>query len=281
MFEKIFGIRQMCELYDVLVFDLWGVFIIHNKINQLLVDFFNNELQGRKQVFFLSNTSRTSDACCEMLMQWGLEKLTPSQIITAGDIAKDAMLMLRNPIVYHINDNMNDASIIEGMHTTTNLDQANILLLSLFQENHEQLHIFDDILKHAIELKTINICANPDMYTIGSKNAIRYNAGYFAKKLEQFGGIVHYAGKPHQAIFRKLLSSIIKSADNVDVDLNKIVMIGDTLEQDILGALQVGISSALVINGNSCADCKTLETISEKIYARSIIPSLLVDVSKL
>jgi ribonucleotide monophosphatase NagD (HAD superfamily) len=39
-------------------------------------------------------------------------------------------------------------------------------------------------------------------------------------------------------------------------DLSKILMIGDTIETDIIGAIQVGIDSLLVLTGNTGNDLR-------------------------
>ena len=104
------------------------------------------------------------------------------------------------------------------------------------------------------------ICANPDT-TIPKHGAWRYCAGYFAGIIEKFGGDVIYTGKPKAVTYNE----IFRLRPNVAKD--KILMIGDTLETDILGASSANIHSAIVLTGNSVRFHKDFATMDGKLAA--------------
>ena len=64
------------------------------------------------------------------------------------------------------------------------------------------------------------------------------------KKIEEFGGKIEFIGKPFLNIYNAAFKKF-----NISPETNKIVMIGDTIETDIVGAYNAGIDSVLVRTG--------------------------------
>ncbi|KJV53838.1 HAD hydrolase, IA, variant 1 family protein [Orientia tsutsugamushi str. Gilliam] len=77
------------------------------------------------------------------------------------------------------------------------------------------------------------------------------------------GGKVVYSGKPHSEIFQAVLNTLA-----LNVKKKKILMIGDTLETDILGANNIGIDSALVLTGNAFRIAKASMFMIKLIYLK-------------
>jgi len=283
---KLKNISQVIDSYDVFLFDFWGVIIkdedntcvdVINAINTILVD---------KTVFFISNSRKSRYESMQKLKSWGINLVNPESVITAGEVARQ---MINNswdifgiecPTIYHLGHEDNKG-ILEGikLRLSSNIKQSDILLISVFRDEGAYLEEFDDLLKTAVDTGTINICANPDTI-IPRFGKERYCAGYFAAKLETFGGKVIYTGKPYQVIYEKLLKQISH------IPRNKILMIGDTLETDILGAINSGIHSALVLTGNIdrlYSGYISLEDKLERIYKDAatikILPNFMIEFS--
>ncbi|MFY9589679.1 TIGR01459 family HAD-type hydrolase [Rickettsia endosymbiont of Halotydeus destructor] len=236
--------------YDVFLFDLWGVVIEGAYTYPNVVENINKIIASRK-VFFVSNAPRNTFSLLQMVKSWGLNA-TSEMIISSGEVAVDMILKskeqfgIEKPVLYHLGYEEND--IINGIQCpiTNNINDANILLLTIYRDEDENLDLdeFNDILKISVKNKMINICANPDI-GINQRGVYRYCAGYYAEKLKQFGGEVIYTGKPYAEIYNKVLNQL----DNIPK--NRILMIGDTFYTDILGANKLGIDSALVLTGNA------------------------------
>jgi ribonucleotide monophosphatase NagD (HAD superfamily) len=94
-------------------------------------------------------------------------------------------------------------------------------------------------------------------------------AGLLAEYYEKIGGKVKYFGKPHKNIYEfcfKLLN-----------EKNKILVIGDSLENDIMGANSQNLDSLLITNGihrdvnnNNDIDKQKLDDLIKK---KNIFPS--------
>ena len=103
------------------------------------------------------------------------------------------------------------------------------------------------------------ICSNPDKEVIrGDKFMIC--AGKLAEYYEEKGGTVKYFGKPYPEIY----SHIFKSTDFVNKE--KILVIGDSLENDIKGANLQKCDSLLISNGIHREFNNGVGKISKNIY---------------
>ncbi len=258
-------ILDLAKYYDVFLFDLWGVLVESGKNYDGVIETVN-QLKKNSKVMFLTNAPRPSEITLQMLLGWGINSVKKEDIITSGDVArmliqeKQAELNDRAKI-YHLGNDRNqdilkDMDVIE----TNNIDEADVLLLSLYRDEHENIHEFDDLLKTAAENGIFTICSNPDT-TIPQNGALRYCAGHFASIMEEYGANIIYSGKPKKIIYDEALSRCAEHHKS------KIIMIGDTLDTDILGAKNAGIASAIVLTGNAEKIHKNYDNLADKIEA--------------
>jgi ribonucleotide monophosphatase NagD (HAD superfamily) len=69
--------------------------------------------------------------------------------------------------------------------------------------------------------------------------------GTLARRYQDFGGVVHYIGKPHEPIYKHC----IKILQDQEIYPGQTIMIGDSLTHDILGGNTVNIDTCLVKTG--------------------------------
>ena len=91
------------------------------------------------------------------------------------------------------------------------------------------------------------ICANPDL-VVNRGNVIEYCAGSVAKLYEKIGGEVEYFGKPHK-YFYEYVFKIFKKKYKKIIKKDKILVIGDNLNTDILGANNFNVKNLFVAGG--------------------------------
>lgn len=251
MEKKISNLIEVVQSYDALIFDIWGVLYDGISLYPDTINFLNQVLSLNKKVVFLSNTPRPGTIMQEKFISWGLD-MNKVSIYTSGDAVREQLVAWNDEIFkslgrkfYHVGEERNK-DILNGLNVerTDNIQEANFLLITAYVEENENLNVYDSILKEAADLKLEAICPNPDLVAYQGKN-IRYCAGTFSKKYEKLGGIVHYYGKPEARFFNSLIKKYLQN-----IDKSKMLMIGDTMETDILGANNVGIDTALVLTGN-------------------------------
>ncbi len=91
--------------------------------------------------------------------------------------------------------------------------------------------------------------------------------GTLAARYEDFGGVVHYIGKPHQPIFKHCINILQKH----DIYPGQTVMIGDTMAHDILGGHLVNIDTCLVKQGIHSAAFSNCESPADVDKALDIL----------
>ena len=124
------------------------------------------------------------------------------------------------------------------------INNANFILACTPFENTEPLD-YVPILKEALDLNLIMFCANPDYVTIEKNNKKKnfFCMGTIADLYEHMGGQVIILGKPNKEIYIEATKKFR------DLDLSKVIAIGDSLDHDIKGAHNFGIDSILIANG--------------------------------
>ncbi len=260
-------LTEVIDDYDVILFDLWGVIIEGGDIYPGVTEAVN-QIIAQKDVIFLSNAPRPDFIVARNLGNWGLKNVTAEMVLTSGDVSrrlvKEKQLTLggRIPVIYHLGADRNDDILVKIDHEfTEDIDEADIFLLSLYRDDHEDIREFDELLEKAANRKDLlTLCSNPDT-TIPKHGVVRYCAGYFAEIMEKFGGEVIYTGKPKSIIYDEVIER--KSGTKKD----RILMIGDTFETDILGANKAGIHSAFVLTGNSSNFHKMHDSMEDKLSA--------------
>ncbi|MCC8417354.1 MAG: TIGR01459 family HAD-type hydrolase [Rickettsia endosymbiont of Bryobia graminum] len=280
-------VSEILNDYDIFLFDLWGVIIEGNYNYPGVVDNVNHIIAKNKKVFFVTNAPRSAEHLLSRMTEWGV-KATKEMIVSSGELTVDMIvnsekaLGVSNPLVYHLKTDENDLITKTKISLTNDIDKANILLLSLYCDEGENLNLdqYDEILKKAAEKKIITLCANPDL-GIMQQGVYRYCAGYFAAKVKQFGGEIIYAGKPYPEIYNKILDQF------PDIPKKRVLMIGDTFYTDILGANKMGIDSALVLTGNASKFHNQYYTLEEKLVhlkiaatEEAVIPSFIIQLGE-
>ncbi|CAF0758553.1 unnamed protein product [Didymodactylos carnosus] len=258
-------ITEIVDNYDGFLFDLWGVVVEGNYNYPGVVDNINHIINRGKKVIFITNAPRTIEHLSSRLTAWGINA-SKEMIISSGELAVNMILnskkifAINKPLIYHLSSDQNNLTENAQISTTLNINEADILLLTLHYDEEEKVNLdkFDSLLQTAVNRKMITICANPDL-GIMQQGVYRYCAGYFAAKIKQFGGTVIYTGKPYSEIYQLALSKL------PNISKKRILMVGDTFYTDILGANTIGIDSALVLTGNATKFHNQYSILEEKL----------------
>ncbi|KJV57191.1 HAD hydrolase, IA, variant 1 family protein [Orientia chuto str. Dubai] len=278
---KPINLSNIVKDYELLLFDIYGVLLEDNNPYTKIIEAVNNLSQSIK-ICFISNTPQPAQYSSDRLNSYGINA-TSRNVYTSGEIARAMLkntkkyLEIDSPIVFHLGPDFKKNVLKDlPIKITTNIHDANILLITAFEDCEDKLNQYNSIFQTAVNNKAICLCANPDTINpLGSKS--RYCAGYFSAIYKAIGGQVVYSGKPYAEIFQAVLNT---AAQNVKKE--KILMIGDTLETDILGANNVGIDSALVLTGNAFRIAKAsnindqVNILSDIFKLKNIYPNYIV-----
>lgn len=278
LMSEIIKPQDIIHSYDLFLVDIWGVICEGLSTYPGVVKSLN-WMSTQKPLCYVSNSPRLRAGAKGRLDSFGI-KTTEDMIYTSGLVMAGMIddssnsLGIEEPVIYHLADNkFNDIYLEKNWNFTNDLSKANILLVNTQLEEGDDLTIYDALLDEAAKRGLTCVCPNPDTI-IPNGISKTYCPGFFVRN---YKGRLVYTGKPHTYIYK----AILEKYSHIPKD--RILMIGDTLDMDILGAQNVGIQSALVPTGNARLLCEKLG-ISESDFASirehiEIQPSILLSLS--
>src|ERR1035438_5793814 len=114
------------------------------------------------------------------------------------------------------------------------------------------------------------LATNPDNWCPVSSKKTRPGAGATAAFLEaSTGRRAYYLGKPNGYMFHRACRRVMETSATA---IENFVMIGDTMETDIRGAVEAGLESFLVLTGST-----RLETVCDYVYQPTSILQSVAD----
>lgn len=244
--NKVLKPLDIANDYDLFLVDIWGVIFDGKSTYPEVVEQLN-WMSKQKTLCFVTNSPRLKEGVQNILTGFGIEVET-HMIYSSGEVASmmitesEKYLGITKPVIYEVTDNhFKNLYSSTNWNFTQNISDANILLVTAQIQEGEDLTKYDAILEEAAKLGLVCICPNPDTI-IPNGDAKTYCPGFIVRNYQ---GKLIYTGKPHSYIY----APILEKYSHIQKD--RILMIGDTLDMDILGAHNVGIKSALVNTGNS------------------------------
>lgn len=243
-YQIINSLHPIKEQYETYFIDIGGVICDGKNPFKTAINVINELIKEKKQIIFLSNNPRPNTYLENQLKTFGIAD--QYSIITSGDLLHYTLkTQLKNKKIYHLGRNRQHA-LLEGTNVqlVSSPHDANAVILSCFVEGDENHTMYDNDLEKIRASEKPVYCPNPDQIAFEG-TIMRYPSGYFAHKLTQSGGSVTYLGKPYQAIY----DFVTQMYPEIYFDKKHTLMIGDTLETDVLGALNFGIDSLLLLSG--------------------------------
>ncbi len=276
--SEIKNLSEIIDDYDCFIIDLWGV--IHNgiKIFPGVLNVLERMKILNKDVFFMTNAPRRSFVIEEQLSCFGLSNELYNSVISSGEITWQFLSRKKYKFCYLIGPER-DYHLIDGLNyeVTKDYSKVEIVVNTGPWGDNDNLNNYKTTLQNLARFNPIMICSNPDKHVIrGDKFMIC--AGLLAEYYELVGGKVIYYGKPFSEIYNYCFKKIQKRNNK------KILIIGDSLENDIRGAINQNLDSLLVtdgihreVNNDSSIDKEKLNDLIRKkkinpsYYMRSLV----------
>lgn len=251
--------RSIVTRYKAVFFDAYGVLKNHRGIIPGIEDTFGFLRQRDIDFYILTNdASRSPERLASVYVDAGLEGIPEEKIISSGMLAREFLHhKVREGRVAYVGTPVS-AHYVETPGLTTisiqdlDPDNADDIAALVFLDDEG----FDWYagLNHAINLlRNRNIpvvVANTDTTYPVSRNDVSIAVGALADMVERVVGkrFIRF-GKPDAQMFNFALEHIRQN--DLSLDKNNILMVGDTLETDIMGGNHFGIDTALVLTGNT------------------------------
>lgn len=271
--------QSVIQNYQVIFFDAYGVIKNYKGLIPGIEKTFDYLIEQKKEYFIITNdASRSPEQLAASFNKLGLMTVNPDHIISSGMLAKEYLdLKVKDGIVAYLGTE-NSAHYIEssGLRTLPvsaidekNWHEVNALVLL----DDEGFDWYTDINKavNLLRQRTIPaIVANTDNIYPVAKNDVSIAIGGIATMIESIVGkrFIRF-GKPDSQIFIFAYEHVRSFKP---VTKSEILMIGDTLHTDIIGANKFGLDTMLVLTGT------TLPTDAEtRIKSTGITPDFICE----
>ena len=252
--RQIAGLADISDSYDTVLCDIWGV--LHNGVesfapaSQALVWF----RRRGGAVVLVTNAPRPSTFIQRQLLRLGVPGDAFDEIATSGDVTIDFMRERIDDPVLHIGP-ARDMGLFDAAAEATgrrprlaSLDDARYALCTGLRNDETETPKDYEAELRALEAHALlMICANPDVVIHRGADLV-YCAGALARRYEEMGGPVVYAGKPYAAIYGRALA-LAERACGRAIDKRRVLAIGDGMITDIAGATGAGLDALFVTHG--------------------------------
>lgn len=276
---KTQNFKDIIENYKVIFFDAFGVIKNYKGLVPGMQETFAQLHADSKEYYIVTNdASRSPLQLAQSFHRLGLSMITPERIISSGMLAKEYLdLKVHDGIVAYLGT-PDSAHYIEssGLHTLpisevteSNINSVNALVFL----DDEGFDWFKDLNTTVNLLRKRNIpaiVANTDHAYPLNMHDVSIAIGGLANMIEHIVGkkFIRF-GKPDSQMFMFAYELVREHGSLTKRD---ILMVGDTLQTDILGGNKFGLDTVLVLSGNTLPD--DAET---RITASGIVPTYICE----
>ena len=253
-FKILNNLSEISNKFDAYIIDIWGVLWDGIEPYEYAKDALEKLKKKKKKIILLSNAPRRSKLVAQRLNEIGINNNLYSTIISSGEVCRENFLKDKEKIskigkyFYFIGQDA-DKGITSNLEIRekNNISNANFLLVCGTRDFDHKLKNYIAELNEGLKYKLPLICANPDKVVIRKNGKMITCAGILAEYYKNNGGKVISYGKPYHEVYKKSIQFFTKI--NLNISNKNILVIGDSLETDILGANKFGLKSLLVTNG--------------------------------
>ena len=243
------NLEDLASQFDAFFIDQFGVLMDASGPYPFAIDAIKRLSEYNKPIVLLSNSGKRAIENCERLERLGFDLNLFTAVITSGEVAywtiknkiEDGNFI--KPKIYLISRDA-DTSPIDGLSCkiAKNTDEADYLIIAGSESDTKSLNYYTSLLEPMANKGIPAFCTNPDLVML-TPNGTSFGAGLIAKEYEEMGGSVTWFGKPHPLIYKFALNKI------PNIEPQKVLCIGDSVEHDIRGSFNANCSSALVKTG--------------------------------
>jgi len=275
--KPIDNFSEIIDNYEVIFFDAFGVLKNYGGlVPGIERTFAYLEELGKEYYIVTNDASRSPAQLAESYHRKGLNAISADRVISSGMLTKEYLdLKVDDGIVAYLGTE-DSAHYIESPHLHTlpvsqinadNFDKVNALVF-LDDEGFDWCNDLNKTV-NLLRRRTIPaIVANTDFAYPVNVNEIAVAIGGIASMVENIVGkkFIRF-GKPDSQMFMFAYDLI---REYRPISKKEIVMVGDTLQTDILGGNKFGLDTVLVLSGNTLpADAQT------RITATGIVPTYI------
>ncbi|NSX53533.1 TIGR01459 family HAD-type hydrolase [Parasulfitobacter algicola] len=243
MTQLIDSISSIADQFEAIVLDQWGVLHDGSAPYPKAIQTLEHLKNSCAKLGVLSNSGKRAVLNAMRISDMGFDVSVFDTIMTSGEAlwqvfaSGDETAQFLYPIEARPGDAANWAEGLQ-LKLVDDVSATDAVLLMGLPDGSD-LSAYDEILHASLDRNLPFYCSNPDLTAPRGGGTYVTSPGALAERYKQMGGIVHLFGKPHRPIFDAMQKSLGCAPD-------KILMVGDSLHHDILGAQTAGWQSLLI-----------------------------------
>ncbi len=286
--KKVDNFKSIVDKYKIVFFDAFGVIKNYSGLVSGIEKTFTYLERENKEYYIVTNdASRSPVQLAESYHRMGLTAITADRIISSGMLTKEYLdLKVQDGIVAYLGT-LGSAHYIErsGLQTLpmsevneNNVDKVSAVIF-LDDEGFDWCEDLNKTVNILRKKPIPAIVANTDRaYPLSASNVSIAIGGIAAMVESVVGKQFIRFGKPDSQMFMFAYDLI---REYRQISKNEIVMVGDTLNTDILGGNKFGLDTVLVLTGNTLAKDYEARVNAVGIMPTYVCDSAVVDLSGL
>jgi HAD superfamily hydrolase (TIGR01450 family) len=246
MAKQISALADVSGDYDVILCDVWGV--LHNGVDPFLMsaEALAHARQDGLSVVLITNSPRPFGDVKAQLDLIGVPSSAFDAIVTSGDVTRH--LIADGPSKVFLLGPDRDMPLLDGLgvERVGEAEAESIVCTGFFDDETETPEDYREMLAGFAQRRLPMIVANPDLVVERGHKLIPC-AGAMAALYAEMGGETRIAGKPHKPIYEAAL--LEARAIRGEVDMARVMAIGDGMPTDVRGALDAGLDLLFISAG--------------------------------
>lgn len=270
--QAITDFQSLSDKYQFFLFDQYGVLhdgiVAYPGMRSVLL---NLKQQG-VTIGVISNSGKRASVNAERLARFGYGSDLIDRVWTSGELAWRVLTAVTqdhsavsddNVSVFYLGNDQ-DRSALQGLPVTEveNPASADFVLIAGVglspgatsdhlridhlqggqDQGNNARDYYRKLLQPAAEKGVPAYCSNPDLLSLVGNSQVVDGPGTIARLYQELGAPCTFFGKPHVEIYQSILQ-------DMGIQANQTLCIGDSLEHDIEGAAVAGCDSLLVSTG--------------------------------
>ncbi len=204
-------------------------------------------------LFLTNNSAPTPEDLVVKLRHLGIPNLTPRHFYTSAMNTADFLSTIHPQRTAYVLGEGGLLSALKDAGIPSDGIRPDYVVVGEGNPAADKLNKAHQLLEKGARL----VATNPDNWCPVSPTATRPGAGATVAFLEaSTGQRAYYLGKPNPFMFMRAVRKL-----GINAHPSEVVMIGDTLETDIRGAVEVGMMAYLVLTGST-----RLEDLGAQVY---------------
>ena len=248
--KPIVNISRILDKYDAFIIDMLGVMHKGQGAMSQAVDALKKLKENNKKIYILTNSSRRVLDGYKYFTEQNIPTEYHDGYLTSGEVLYHKLKnkskgfdKLGNKY-YYLGANQ-EKSVLDEFDEylkVSDVSDADFIFVTGIANPNDMIENYIPVLTLAKQKELPLLCANNDV-TLYFNGIRGMGPGLIAEKYQEMGGTVKSVGKPQ----RELFDYCIEACEDIDKD--RILVIGDSISNDIKGANAANVDSVLVTQG--------------------------------